>query len=181
MIPNIIEKFEQKIQEVVLKSIELSLAKIKTEVTTTMMSEIKQSQLQSEAQMWCESERLENYNRRDNVKIFGVDEQWSHVNGRTYGEDNEASMKNVISIAIEVGAKVEMNDISIAHRIPTRKQGAKRPIIVRFSRRVAKVNLMKSKRRLQDSQIMSGVKVYEDVTAPRLRFMKMSLCVLIIR
>ena len=63
-------------------------------------------------------------------------------------------------------ALVAKSDISIAHRLPGRNSNA-RPLIVRFGRRVSKVDFLRTKRNLNQSQSMRSVKVFEDLTALR--------------
>ena len=81
-----------------------------------------------------EAEKLEQYNRRDNLKIYNVDEK----DGETY----EQTMDAVVSIAHEVGAEVHIKDISIAHRLP----GRRRAIIVKFARRASKIKIAAEKK-----------------------------------
>ena len=58
----------------------------------------------------CEAEILETYNRRDNVKIFGVQE--TNQNGR---ESPQETISKVIDIAEMIEADVKEVDISVAH------------------------------------------------------------------
>ena len=60
-----------------------------------------------------EAEKLEQYNRRDNLIIYNVDEK----DGETY----EQTMDAVVSIAHEVGAEVHIKDISIDSSSASRK------------------------------------------------------------
>ena len=56
-----------------------------------------------------------------------------------------------------IGADVLKNDISIDHRLPAR--GQPKQIIIRIERRVAKVNLMRKKRLLEDIQDVGKVRI----------------------
>ena len=49
-------------------------------------------------------------------------------------------MAKVIDISSEIGANISISDISTAHRLPSPSPREK-PIIVRFSRRIAKKNI----------------------------------------
>ena len=51
------------------------------EVTDAISADINQSQMKNEVWMRWESERLENYNRRDNIRVIGVTESTKVVNG----------------------------------------------------------------------------------------------------
>ena len=57
----------------------------------------------------------------------------------------EKSANHVLKIAEDIGADVENRDISIANWIPG-KQGAPKPVIVKFARRAAKVEIMRKKK-----------------------------------
>ena len=96
-------------------------------------------------------------------------------NGQRIFEDYNQSFvkKKVLSVASEMGALVEKSVISIAHRLPGRNSNA-RPMIVRFCRRVSKVELLRKKRNFNQSQSMSSVKVSEDLTVPRLKLSTLS-------
>ena len=79
-------------------------------------------------------------------------------------------MQKVLQLSQKLDAKIDEKDISIAHRLPTRK-GNIRPIIVKFSRRVAKVELLRKKKILFENK--SEIKVFEDVSRPRVLFINM--------
>ena len=87
-----------------------------------------------------EYELLENYNRRDNVKILGLKEtnDWQR-------EMMETTIKKVVDISNALEAQISENDISIAHRLPSRNAGNK-PVIVGLARRIKKIDLLKRKR-----------------------------------
>ena len=68
----------------------------------------------------------------------------------------------------------EMNeqDISIAHRLPKKKPGH-RELIVRFSIRITKINILQNKINLAKALETKDVKIYEDLMAQLLRFFNM--------
>ena len=78
-------------------------------------------------------------------------------------------MDRVADLASVPEAEVSANNISIAHPLPTKKPGP-RPLIVCFSRRVAKVNLLRNKKNLEKFDNLKNVRIFEDMTAPRLKF-----------
>lgn len=172
-LPSIIETLERKLQESIMKSIETALVAIKKDVHEALQGEMEHSKLQTELQIWCESEKIENYNRRDNIRIFGIPEDITKVEGRTVGESAEVTMNKVLTVAKELAVNVQLNDLSIAHRLPTRVENGTRPIIARFARRIGKINMLRQKKALNDSESFSGVKIYEDITLPRLRFLNL--------
>ena len=116
----------------------------------------------------CEAEQLETYNRRDNIKILGLRED-ANGNGEIKGENIEQTLDKVIDLSKKLEADVDSRDISIAHRLPSRK-GSTKPIIVKFSRRMAKVNILRKKRLLYEQG--SEVRIFEDVSRPRVLFHK---------
>ena len=81
----------------------------------------------------CEAEILEQYNKRDNLKIYNIDEK----DRETY----EQTMDAVVSIAHEFGTEVDIKDISTAHRLPKRR-GA---ITVVFAGTALKIKLLQKK------------------------------------
>ena len=83
--------------------------------------------LQEELDHWKRrSIRLESYSRRENIKIFNVQE--------TADENTEAVVKKFLNENL----KIPQNDVDEirferVHRLPTRQSNKPRPIIVRFS------------------------------------------------
>ncbi len=85
-----------------------------------------------------ELDRLEQYSRKDSVRIFGIPET-----------PNENTNDLVIDLGQEIGVEIKPEDISVAHRLPPKcgKDGNK-PIIVKFVQKDTKDKLMKNKRNL---------------------------------
>ena len=77
--------------------------------------------------------------------------------------------KKSSSLAKEAGAEVKDDDISIAQRLPSRT-GRPRSIIVRFTRRVKKIDLLHSKKTLKTKVNYENIRVFEDIPVPRLKF-----------
>ena len=48
-----------------------------------------------------------------------------------------------------------------------------KPVIARFSRRDAKINLLQNKKKLASLSGLNDVKIYEDITRPRMNFIKL--------
>ena len=83
-------------------------------------------------------------------------------------------MAKVVGIAQQIDAKMDERDISISHRLPGRQQ--ERPIIVRFSRRVGKIELLRKKKKLAESEATKKIKIFEDLTQARSKFLTMMRC-----
>ena len=116
-----------------------------------------------------ENDRLEQYSRRESLRIFGLEEP---SNGN---EDAKALERKVLKVLNDTGAKVVANDISVMHRIgkkrssqssPGQNQGSdnvqeegqdqgqgqgqkkdSRPVIVRFISRNKKMEIMSMKKK----------------------------------
>ena len=144
-VPKIIQQLESTLQETIKMTLNASLDQIKNDVQNAMMKEFNKFQSNTELKIWSEVEKLENYNRRDNLRIFDLQEDSSNYNGRHNGETSEATMQKVLTLANRIEANVSLNDISIAHRLPTKKDGCQRPVIVRFSRRIDQVNILRKR------------------------------------
>ena len=54
-------------------------------------------------------------------------------------------MEKVFALTNTLETRVDVKDISIAHRLPSRK-GQMNPIIVKFSWRVAKIDVLRKKK-----------------------------------
>ena len=115
-----------------------------------------------------EAELLESYNTWDNIRIVGVKEDRSSDN--KVSESYSQSMQNVLQLAEKVGGNVASQDISIAHRLPSRNKSKECPIIVKFSRSIAKLEILQEKKHLGALQDLKFVKIFEDLTLPRLRY-----------
>ena len=149
----------KSLQSAIQKLIQTALVGLRDEVNKAMMNELEKFRENSELKMWCESERLENYNMRDNLRIFNLKEDEITINERKQGEDSHVSMQKVLSVANKLEANVTAQDISIAHRVRTCNQRSERPIIVRFNRRVAKIDILK--KFLQDLSDLRSVEYLE--------------------
>ena len=113
-------------------------------------------------------ELLETYNRRDNIKIQGLEQNLALGQRETYQETAEIVQK----VAQEMNVRVEKNDISIAQRLPS-NNGTPKPVIARFTRRVTKIELLTKKKNLHGNSLLGNVRIYEDATKVRVNFMNL--------
>lgn len=117
-------------------------------INNSTVSSLKQQLKQKSYQ----HDRLEQYTRRDNIRIKGI----------SYA-DNENTNDIVMKLASDIGVELSKDDISTSHRLGVTRDNAKpSPIIVRFSKRDKKVELLKNKR-----NIRRGVYIEEDLTKLR--------------
>ena len=116
------------------KLIETAFEKVTTKIDEKLdpiqtmrddLQQIQESLDQHKRLMKYELDGLEQYTRRDNVKIAGIAED--------EGEDLAAK---VMSIASDVGVPLSRQDLSAVHRVGKQKQGKPRPTICRFTSRM---------------------------------------------
>lgn len=171
-LPKFIEKAKDRLLESLKVMLDEALIKMKREVEKSLKGDITSSQKDLETKMLSENELLEMYNRRENVRIIGMTESTVlDANNKEIPEGPETSIQHVLNLAKESGAAhIQLNDISIAHRLPSRNKQQPRPIIARFCRRISKIDLLKSKKNLKDNDRYKNVKIFEDLTLPRIKF-----------
>ena len=163
-IPEIVAQLKSELHELISTEVKKAMGIMKSEIVQEFQAEYDFLSLQSDVKAKCEAEQLESYNRRDNIKIFNVMEQTQQLStGQIKGESANETIEKVLEISKEINAEVSEVDISIAHRLPGR--GATKPIIVKFARRVAKINIMRQKRQLRNDN--SNVRIVEDITKAR--------------
>ena len=86
----------------------------------------------------------------------------------------ETTIKKVVDIGDALEAQIVENDISIAHRLPSRTTREK-PVVVRFARRIKKIHLLQ-KRNLRNTEKFKVGKHFEDLSTAKFNFMKMMKC-----
>ena len=110
--------------------------KIEFEKETKLTKITDQSALKAPAQ----ADNTENYKRRNYISNWKARRQQKDSNGRKIPEGYDVTMKKVIEIA-EVLKSMTVNEISIAHRLPSRRKT--KCLFVKFTRRVAKIEMVK--------------------------------------
>ena len=100
-----------------------------------------------------EINNLEQYTRRENIRIFGVkDSAWEQ------GDKSTTLAIDIIKTKMKINIREE--DIEAAHRVGRFKADKNRAIIVRFSSRRVKERVMVEKKKLKGT----GIFVSEDLT-----------------
>ena len=168
-IPKIIENIVAELQCTFQSFVDTAVDQAKGEILTKVSQQIGFVDLKNDLMAKCEAEQLETYNRRDNIKILGLPEN-TRENGEPAGESYEHTMDKVLDLTSKLEASVDKKDLSIAHRLPSRR-GNVRPVIVKFSRRVAKIDVLRKKKALYENG--SNIKIFEDVSRPRVMFLNM--------
>ena len=160
--PSIIAGIQAEVRNSVSAAINDAIAKLKDEFAQKLTVQEERCNLKSLS----EAELLESYNRRDNIKIIGLPEV---IKDDGKPEAHAETIEEVVKLANKIEVNVDEQDISIAHRLPSSQRG-KRPIIVRFNRRVSKIEMLKKKKSLENLDGYANVKVLEDSSRPRLAF-----------
>ena len=160
--PSIIAGIQAEVRNSVSAAINDAIAKLKDEFAQKLTVQEERCNLKSLS----EAEQLESYNRRDNIKIIGLPEV---IKDDGKPEAYAETIEEVVKLANKIEVNVDEQDISIAHRLPSSQRG-KRPIIVRFNRRVSKIEMLKKKKSLENLDGYANVKVFEDISRPRLQF-----------
>ena len=170
-IPNIVDQVKTEVMSSMKTLLKKEMEDLKTSIMEQVYREVCNAEERSLLRSLSEAEALDMYNRRETVRIVGIEEVTErNAQGKPLSEKLEVTMKHVVSLANTIGAPINESDISIAHRLPSNREP--KPIIARFARRVAKVSIMQNKKATVNSQVLKDVKVYEDVTKPRLNFVK---------
>ena len=103
-----------------------------------------------------ENDRLQQYTRRENIRISGITEV-----------DGENLKGKIVEIGVEMGLNVVERDINACHRLGPKHQGRARAIIVRFFARDIKHDFLVNKNKLKDKDNYRNVYINEDLTPLR--------------
>ena len=110
-----------------------------------------------------EVDDLNLYQRRDNVRINGLQEDPE--------ETNEQLVDKVLQLGDTIGAPVRKADISVAHRLKAKVQGVHQ-VIVKFTSRHAKEDFYKAKKKLKDVGDGKSIFINEDLTSLRFKMLQ---------
>ena len=86
-------------------------------------------------------------------------------------ENGNDTIRMVIDVSNSIDEGLSENSISVAHRLPSRMH--LKPVIVHFSRGVAKTKLLQNKNKLPSLSGINDVKFYEEITRSRMNFIKL--------
>lgn len=132
-------KFQEKLdaQDKKIKTLENQVSDLKAEI-----EEIK-----------LEKDMNEQYSRRNNLRIFGVQE-------RPEEKTNEILFK---IIKDKLNIELNKNDIEVCHRIGVKKVNSDRPIMIKFTSNIIRNEVFYKKKNLKGSKIT----IREDLTKMR--------------
>ena len=141
---------------------------VSTAMTTAMKVFVdKMESKVADMQRYCllnkfENDKLEQYSRRDNLRISGIEEDAD--------ETEEVLEAKVIELAENIGVKLKSEEISVAHRLGKPRDGG-RPLIVRFCQRKKRNEMMINKKKLKGRE--RKVYINEDLTSLRATMMSL--------
>lgn len=121
----------------------------------------------AEMQRYCllnkyENDKLEQYSRRENLRILGLEEEADETEGVLEAK--------IIELAGDIGVKLDTSDISVAHRLGKPREGG-RPVVLRLCHRKKKNEMMHNKKKLKGRQ--RKVYVNDDLTSLRAKMMNL--------
>lgn len=135
-----------------------------TELLKDFNVKLQKQQLEIESlrkELGHRSDELEQYQRRNNLRIFGVPES-----------PNESTDAIVLNVAAKMKVDITLSDIDRSHRTGKQSPGNHpRPIIVKWVSYAKRSEFFRSKRHLKGS----GITVREDLTATRLNLLRTAI------
>ena len=138
--PAVVKSIEESIQKSITGLIPVIMETIRSELRVRIDEIVDKKVGELRSEMQCEldiqaadaklktlseTEILETYNRRDNIKIIGL----QSIQRETY----EETANLIRELTSEMNVQLDERDISIAHRLPSKS--ANKPVIVKFTRR----------------------------------------------
>ena len=108
-------------------------------------------------------DRQEQYIRRENILIYGVEEN---------KDDNDDGEKVLFKIADELEIDLEDNEIQRVHRLGQKRSNNENPIIARFVSYKKRNEFFTNKRELKNIEGRQHVFVCEDLTPLRYKLLK---------
>ncbi|KAK4320801.1 hypothetical protein Pmani_008340 [Petrolisthes manimaculis] len=155
---DVIDTLLPEIAKVITVSVTAAMTTVMDRITEVVKSQAAVSfSLQRQALlMKYECDRLEQYQRSDNLLIYGIEEESE--------ESEEALEEKVVELASNMGVNLQADDISVVHRLG-KPQDRERPVIVRLCRRKKRNAILRKKAELKKKDIR--VFVNEDLTPLR--------------
>ena len=132
-----------------------------TQELESVKEELKQERIKSKIEV----DRLEQYQRKDSLRINGIPYE--------EGESNSQLEDKIISLARDIDVDLKREEISVTHRLKPTKKGV-HPVIIKFATRRSKDKLYRAKKNLKGMDNMKEVFISEDLT--RIRFRTLLLC-----
>ena len=108
-----------------------------------------------------ENDRLQQYTRRENIRISGINET-----------DGERLKTRIIELGEEMDGHITESDMYACHRLGANKGNRPRAVIVRFFSRETKLYFLVNKNKLRNKENYRGVYINEDLTPLRSKLLQ---------
>ena len=141
------------VSELMEKSFQRMEQRISTQKDPAMMASVRR--------LTYENDRLAQYTRRENVRVFGVKSKTDET-----PDDVEAE---VLAVFRKTGTEIDKQDISVCHRVGKATKGTQ-PIIVRFISRRKRTEIMRKKKSLKSDT--NKLFINDDLTPLRAKLLK---------
>ena len=153
-----IETLKKEFNQLVTVRVDEAVQAMKEDALKEVKQALKFMEERTRLHSMSQTDFLEQYNRRDNFKIFGLPWESNTVGVSMNGsiETGNDTIRKVMDVSNSIDAGLSENDVSVGHRLPSRMD--LKPVIVRFSRRVAKIKLLQSKKKLASLSGLNDVK-----------------------
>lgn len=125
-------------------------------------SKLQDSIQSTKRELFQAQDELEQYQRRTNLRLFGIQEQAR--------ENTDDLVLDVVHNKLKL-THVTVDDIDRSHRVGVKKDGKPRPIIVKFVSYRKRNEVFKVKRLL----VKSGITIREDLTSERLSLLNAAI------
>ena len=114
-----------------------------------------------------EIDRLEQYTRRESIRIAGLEEK---------DVETDAGLRaQIVQMAADMGVNLESSDISVCHRLGKKQtdhgRPKYRPVICKFISRNHKSAVISNKKKLKDKEGYKHIYINEDLTPLRSRLL----------
>ena len=159
LIPTIMETIRSELRVTIDEIVDKKVNELRSE----MMCELDIQTADAKLKTLSEPEILEIYNRRENIKIIGL----QSIQREIY----EETATLIRELASEMDVQLDERDIWIAHLLPSKS--ANKPVIVKFTRRGSKINMLRCRRNLRSSSKYGNVRIYEELSKGRLIFLNL--------
>ena len=151
--------FLQKVASVVAEAVEAKLQAFIKDLQMQLNAKDKEV-LELRQQLADRTDELEQYQRRNSLRIFGREE--------TQNEDTDCI---AIEVAKKIGVDLSLADIDRSHRVGPKVAGKKRPIIIKFVSYRKRREVFTAKRNLKGQ----GVTIREDLTKARMQVLRAAI------
>jgi hypothetical protein len=111
------------------------------------------------------NDELEQYGRRENIRVHGLPE-----------DKNEDLSAKFVQLMHKISINITSGDISVIHRVKSKKKDVPRQVIVRFVRRQVRTDIMRKKKALNAVNEKEKTKIFltDDLTPLRSTLLRLA-------